>query len=350
MTADPDDVVRLAADLVRFDTTNFGGGESRGERPAAEYAVAALAEVGIDARLLESAPGRANVVARVPGADPALPALLVHGHLDVVPAVAADWQVDPFAGEIRDGMLWGRGTIDMKGACAITLATVRALARAGARPRRDVVLAFLADEEDSGCVRRRLAGREAPRPLHRRQRRGERERRLRGAGRRVDRVSGGRRGARLSLDAPHRPRHGRARVEGQFRQRRTPSGGGAGTDRRAPLAAAGARAGARLPTHGRRRARRRRRPRRSRGFDRATRRTGCDRGADVALQHGADHAAGRLQGLRRPRRGDGVRRRQGAARLRGRLRGDGRPAARPACRPRVRRSRGPPCSRRGAPG
>lgn len=151
MTADPDDVVRLAADLVRFDTTNFGGGESRGERPAAEYAVAALAEVGIDARLLESAPGRANVVARVPGADPALPALLVHGHLDVVPAVAADWQVDPFAGEIRDGMLWGRGTIDMKGACAITLATVRALARAGARPRRDVVLAFLADEEDTGA-------------------------------------------------------------------------------------------------------------------------------------------------------------------------------------------------------
>ncbi len=157
MTANPvtdpeaqDEVTELCAELVRIDTTNYGAGKSVGELQAAEYVVERLAEVGIDSVLLESAPGRANVIARIPGTDPTLPGLLVHGHLDVVPAVRADWQVDPFGGEIRDGMLWGRGTIDMKGACATTLATVRAMARSGVRPRRDVVLAFMADEEDNG--------------------------------------------------------------------------------------------------------------------------------------------------------------------------------------------------------
>ncbi|HZE49803.1 MAG TPA: M20/M25/M40 family metallo-hydrolase, partial [Jatrophihabitantaceae bacterium] len=144
-----DEVVELCADLVRFDTSNFGGGKAHGERPAADYVVAKLAEVGIDSTLLESAPGRANVVARIPGREDG-PALLVHGHLDVVPAVAADWTVPPFAGEIRDGFLYGRGTLDMKAACATTLAVVRSFARTGRQPRRDVVLAFLADEEDTG--------------------------------------------------------------------------------------------------------------------------------------------------------------------------------------------------------
>lgn len=143
------EVVELCADLVRFDTSNFGAGKSNGELTAAEYVVDKLAEVGISSTLLESAPSRANVVARIPGAQPG-PGLLVHGHLDVVPAVAADWSVPPFAGEIRDGFLYGRGTIDMKSACATTLAVVRSFARSGRRPRRDVVLAFLADEEDTG--------------------------------------------------------------------------------------------------------------------------------------------------------------------------------------------------------
>lgn len=143
------EVVELCADLVRFDTTNFGAGKSNGELAAAEYVVDKLAEVGISSTLLESAPGRANVVARIPGSVGG-PGLLVHGHLDVVPAVAADWSVPPFAGEIRDGFLYGRGTVDMKSACATTLAVVRSFARSGIRPRRDVVLAFLADEEDTG--------------------------------------------------------------------------------------------------------------------------------------------------------------------------------------------------------
>ena len=145
-----DEVVELCAELVRFDTSNYGAGKSNGERDAADYVVRRLAEVGIESTVLESAPGRANVVARLGGSEPGRPALLVHGHLDVVPAVADDWSVPPFSGEIRDGFLYGRGTVDMKSACATTLAVARAFARSGRQPRRDVVLAFVADEEDSG--------------------------------------------------------------------------------------------------------------------------------------------------------------------------------------------------------
>jgi acetylornithine deacetylase/succinyl-diaminopimelate desuccinylase-like protein len=109
-----------------------------------------LSDVGIEPTLLESAPGRSSVIARLPGADPSRPAMLVHGHLDVVPAVAADWQVPPFAGEIRDDYLWGRGAVDMKDMVAMTLATVRELAGSGRKPPRDLILAFVADEEAGG--------------------------------------------------------------------------------------------------------------------------------------------------------------------------------------------------------
>jgi acetylornithine deacetylase/succinyl-diaminopimelate desuccinylase-like protein len=145
-----DEAVRLASDLIRIDTTNRGGGEAR-ERPAAEYVAAALAEAGLDPVLLERTPGRGNVVARIEGADPARPGLLVHGHLDVVPAEPADWAVHPFSGEVRDGVLWGRGAVDMKNAVAVMVAVARDLARTGRRPARDVVLAFTADEEDSAA-------------------------------------------------------------------------------------------------------------------------------------------------------------------------------------------------------
>ncbi|WP_037359483.1 M20/M25/M40 family metallo-hydrolase [Amycolatopsis orientalis] len=140
------DVVSLCADLIRFDTTNYGGGEAAGERLAAEYVAEFLDRHGVSARILESEPQRANVLARIPGADPTLPALLVQGHLDVVPAAAADWSVPPFSGEVRDGFLWGRGAVDMKDFCAMVLAAVAS----GLRPRRDLVLAFVADEEDRG--------------------------------------------------------------------------------------------------------------------------------------------------------------------------------------------------------
>jgi acetylornithine deacetylase/succinyl-diaminopimelate desuccinylase-like protein len=143
-----DEVVGFAADLIRIDTTNHGGGDGN-EREAAEYAAERLAGAGLEPEILEKAPNRSNVVARIAGTDPGADALLVHGHLDVVPAEAADWSVHPFSGEIRDGMLWGRGALDMKSMDAMVLATVRSWAREGFRPRRDIVIAFTADEEAS---------------------------------------------------------------------------------------------------------------------------------------------------------------------------------------------------------
>ncbi|WP_026930389.1 M20/M25/M40 family metallo-hydrolase [Glycomyces tenuis] len=142
------EVVRFTSELIRIDTTNRGGGDGR-EREAAEYAAERLAEAGAEPVILEKAPGRSNVVARIAGDDSSADALLVHGHLDVVPAAAADWSVDPFSGEVRDGIVWGRGALDMKGMDAMILAAVRSWARAGVRPRRDVVVAFTADEEAS---------------------------------------------------------------------------------------------------------------------------------------------------------------------------------------------------------
>ncbi|MER7459195.1 M20/M25/M40 family metallo-hydrolase [Micromonospora sp. NPDC126480] len=146
--APTDEVVDLCRDLLRIDTTNTGDNDtSAGERRAAEYVAEKLAEVGVESAIRESAPGRANVVARIPGTDPARPALLVHGHLDVVPADADEWSVHPFSGELRDGYLWGRGAIDMKDFDAMVLAVVRHWQRTGVRPPRDIVLAYTADEE-----------------------------------------------------------------------------------------------------------------------------------------------------------------------------------------------------------
>ena len=141
------EVVGLCRDLVRIDTSNFGTGEGPGERKAAEYVAALLDEVGIASTLHESQPGRTSLVARVgDGPDP----LLIHGHLDVVPAAAEDWTLPPFAGEVHDGYLWGRGTVDMKDFDAMALSVIRARARAGALPERPLVLCFTADEEAGG--------------------------------------------------------------------------------------------------------------------------------------------------------------------------------------------------------
>jgi acetylornithine deacetylase/succinyl-diaminopimelate desuccinylase-like protein len=147
-TAAADEVAGLCRDLLRIDTTNTGDPRTTiGERVAAEYVARQLTEVGIDVELHESAPRRANLVARIPGTDPARGALLVHGHLDVVPADASEWSVPPFSGEEKDGYLWGRGAIDMKDFDAMVLAVVRQWQRTGYRPPRDIVLAFTADEE-----------------------------------------------------------------------------------------------------------------------------------------------------------------------------------------------------------
>jgi acetylornithine deacetylase/succinyl-diaminopimelate desuccinylase-like protein len=141
-----DEVVDLLAELIRINTSN----PTHTERPAAEWVAEKLDEVGIASQVIEAAPGRASTVARIEGTDSTRPPLLVHGHLDVVPADASEWSVDPFAGEIKDDCVWGRGAIDMKDMDAMTLALVREWARTGTRPSRDIVLAFVSDEEAGG--------------------------------------------------------------------------------------------------------------------------------------------------------------------------------------------------------
>ncbi|WP_102510506.1 M20/M25/M40 family metallo-hydrolase [Sanguibacter massiliensis] len=145
-----DEVLRICRDLVRMDTSNYGDGSGPGEREAAEYIQALLEEVGLEVTYVETESRRASVVARWAGTDPDAPALVLHGHTDVVPARAEDWTYDPFGAEVVDGMVWGRGTVDMKDMDAMILAVVREMIRDGVRPRRDVVLAFFADEEAGG--------------------------------------------------------------------------------------------------------------------------------------------------------------------------------------------------------
>jgi acetylornithine deacetylase/succinyl-diaminopimelate desuccinylase-like protein len=139
-------VVDVCRDLVRIESTNPG----KGERKAAEHVAALLTDMGLTPHVSESEPGRTSVVARVEGADRSRPALLVHGHLDVVPVQAADWTYPPFAGEIHDGSLWGRGCVDMKDMVAMTLSVAQGWHATGTKPPRDVVLAFTADEEAGG--------------------------------------------------------------------------------------------------------------------------------------------------------------------------------------------------------
>ncbi|MFI7673298.1 M20/M25/M40 family metallo-hydrolase [Actinophytocola sp. NPDC049390] len=144
-------VEELCAELIRFDTTNLGDGKSLlGERAIAEFVAEHLTDSGLTPTLLERDPTRTNVVVRVPGSDPNLAPLLVHAHLDVVPADESEWSVHPFAGEIRDGFVWGRGAVDMKDMCAALLTVLSRWSSAGIAPRRDIVLAFVADEEDTG--------------------------------------------------------------------------------------------------------------------------------------------------------------------------------------------------------
>ncbi len=145
-------VVERCADLLRLDTSNYGDGSGPGERAAAEQVAGLLTDAGLAPTIVESAPGRASVLARWAGADPSRPALVLHGHLDVVPALAAEWQVPPFSGEVVDGCLWGRGAVDMKGMNAMILSVVAELTARGERPPRDIVLAFLADEEAGGLM------------------------------------------------------------------------------------------------------------------------------------------------------------------------------------------------------
>jgi acetylornithine deacetylase/succinyl-diaminopimelate desuccinylase-like protein len=153
MTATPsdsaqDEAVELLVDLIRINTSN----PTHPERPAAEWIAAKLDEVGIGSQIIEAAPGRASTIARIEGRDTSRAPLLIHGHLDVVPADASEWTVDPFGGEVKDDYVWGRGAVDMKDMDALTLAVVRDWARTGRKPPRDIVLAFVSDEEAGGRI------------------------------------------------------------------------------------------------------------------------------------------------------------------------------------------------------
>ncbi|MGH3280063.1 MAG: M20/M25/M40 family metallo-hydrolase [Trebonia sp.] len=146
-----EEVVRICRDLIRIDTTNPGDHSGPGERKAAEHVAGLLSEVGLTPTVVESHPKRTSLVARVAGQDSSRPALLIHGHLDVVPANASDWKQHPFSGELEsDGCVWGRGAVDMKDMDAIMLAVARQRLKQGRKPQRDVVLAFTADEEAGG--------------------------------------------------------------------------------------------------------------------------------------------------------------------------------------------------------
>ena len=149
-SAAEEEVVAICRDLIRIDTTNPGDHSGPGERKAAEHVAGLLSEVGLSPDVFESHPKRTSLVARIEGQDRTRPALLIHGHLDVVPANASDWRQHPFGGEIVDGCVWGRGAVDMKDMDAIMLAVTRQRLREGRKPARDVVLAFTADEEAGG--------------------------------------------------------------------------------------------------------------------------------------------------------------------------------------------------------
>ena len=140
------ETITLCQEMIRIPSVNYGEGQGD-EKAMAEYVASKLAEVGIKSELIETAPNRVNVVAKVEGADQSRPGLVLHGHIDVVPVNAADWSVDPFSGVIKDGFIWGRGAVDMKDMDAMILATVRMWQRIGYKPPRNILLVFFADEE-----------------------------------------------------------------------------------------------------------------------------------------------------------------------------------------------------------
>jgi acetylornithine deacetylase/succinyl-diaminopimelate desuccinylase-like protein len=152
VTGPADEVVELVSSLIRFDTSNTGDpATTKGEGDCARWVQTQLEEVGYECEYLEAgAPNRGNVFARLPGADPSRGALMIHGHLDVVPAEPADWSVHPFSGAVSDGYVWGRGAVDMKDMCGMMIAVARHFKREGIVPPRDLLFAFVSDEEHGG--------------------------------------------------------------------------------------------------------------------------------------------------------------------------------------------------------
>ena len=140
-----EEVTRFLSDLIRIDTTNPPGNETE----AAKWLVENLGRDGFKCELFESAPGRGSVITRMKGTGEK-PSLLLLSHLDVVAANAEEWSVDPFGGAVKDGFVWGRGALDMKGMTAIEVMVMKLLKRNGVKLKGDVILAATADEEQGG--------------------------------------------------------------------------------------------------------------------------------------------------------------------------------------------------------
>ncbi|WNM26081.1 M20/M25/M40 family metallo-hydrolase [Demequina capsici] len=145
-----DSLIQLTQDLIRIDTSNYGDAPGPGERVATEYVATFLSDLGLEPTIREAEPGRTTVTALWEGRDRTRPPLVLHGHLDVVPAFPEEWTYPPFAAEIHDEMIWGRGAVDMKGIAAMYLEAVKRIIATGGKPARDIVIAFFADEEHGG--------------------------------------------------------------------------------------------------------------------------------------------------------------------------------------------------------
>src|SRR5438552_8072341 len=136
-----EEVTEVLQELIRLDTTNPPGNETR----AAEFLREYLGDNGVESELFARVPERANLVARIRGGNG--PRVLLLSHTDVVLADPAEWQADPFGGELRDGEVWGRGALDMKGQVAAEAVAIASLAREGFEPGGELIFAATADEE-----------------------------------------------------------------------------------------------------------------------------------------------------------------------------------------------------------
>jgi acetylornithine deacetylase/succinyl-diaminopimelate desuccinylase-like protein len=140
-----EEATSLLCDLIRINTTNPPGNETA----AAKYLTEQLDKEGFKCELFESAPNRGSIITRLKGTGEK-PSLLLLSHLDVVAADAGEWSVDPFGGVVKDGFVWGRGSLDMKGMVAIEVLVLKLLKRNGVKLKGDVVFAATADEEHGG--------------------------------------------------------------------------------------------------------------------------------------------------------------------------------------------------------
>ncbi|MGW8289280.1 MAG: M20/M25/M40 family metallo-hydrolase, partial [Candidatus Bathyarchaeia archaeon] len=140
-----DEVTRFLSEPSQINTTNPPGNETA----AAKYVAESLGREGFECDLFEASPERGNVITRLKGTGEK-PNLLLLSHLDVVAADAKEWSVDPFGGIVRDGFVWGRGALDMKGMTAIEVMVMKLLKRNGVALKGDVILAATADEERGG--------------------------------------------------------------------------------------------------------------------------------------------------------------------------------------------------------